>query len=859
MQILGNADPAMTTEQIIEQVGEDIVRVIREEADDNDSQDRFWILRLIHRSYLYFRDLQNYSPQLYQSLLDETGVSGGGGQTDEVGSGLYDYSLNICRGYCRKLEAVLGNRMPNVIAVPNNPDDEECIRAAESANNAALYIREKCGLQSLSLYLVFGHFNFGTMFWHLDMIEDGDRFGWTTIPQSETKMTPLGNAAFSCPQCAATIPAEGDNPVPPPVCPQCADNGVQVPISMQNFQPPQMVPQEVPLPPIQQAKKGLEITLHGADEVSVPLDARSTEDRENCLWLRWTREQHKAHLLGNPKWGKKLLDNDSSDITEDTAGDQYAESIRSAMASPIGLVRSKRASRWSETNTFWSPEMYNLIPNSSTDQAGMTKRQMLVENFPEGLQITSVRGKVVDLQNKRWQDYWRDCKPEPTARIMVEPLSTDWLETQDLKNNYINQRNETMERSNMPIFCDPSRVDTDSLQNYQNEPVVWVPAARPAGGSLSDILFQPLAPQFSEQIPAFMQEIEATAQSNSGLLEAIWGGGDAEEPTARQAELKKNAALQQLGVQWSCMCRSLESLFMKACKLLAEFSDGVLEFSQKSQFGGFNKLSVVVADLKSDKFHFEADEAIPMTWGQQRDLLMWMLDKPAPLLQMWGLDDPLNIFEFKQLLGMPGERTPKLDDRNAAMDTIGQLLQGKPVPAPPGPPNPDGSPAQSGPPQPSVQPKWEEDSPFCAAIGKAYLIVNASSEQDNPDGFQNLRLWAQAHEAKANQPAPPPLPKTTVSLSLKGPDLGDPAIQSAATNAGLLPQGAPQVQSFPEKQAAYRATLGLGPQPVPEAPPLAQPMPPPPVPAGGAPVPLPPPGPASPLPAPAEPLPGPVQ
>jgi hypothetical protein len=853
MQELGPAQAAPTLDELIEWCGPQVCQVIQEECNESDNQDRFWLLRTLHKSYLYFRDLQTYSPQLYQSLLDATSISGNN-DFDELGSGLYDYTLNICRGYCRKLEAVLGNRMPNVIAVPDNPNDEECIRAAQSANNAALYIREKCDMQSLSLYLVFGHFNFGTMFWHLDVVEDGDKYGWDTIPQSETQMVPMGNAAFQCPACGAPIPADSENPVPPEACPECAANGITTPIGMQNYQPPQTVPQEIPLPPIQRPRKGLQITLHGVDEVSVPLDAIGTEDKENCLWLRWSREQHKAHLLSNPKWGQRILDENAPDV-EDSAGDQYAESIRSAMASPIGLVRPKKATRWTITDTFWRPSMYNLIRGSEIAPNGQKVRDILKENFPDGLQITSVKGRVVDLQNKKMTDYWRECKPEPTARIMVEPLSMDWMEIQDLKNNYLNQRNETMERSNMPIFCDPSRVDTDSLQNFQSLPVVYVPAQRPAGGSLQDILYQPTPPQFSEQIPAFIQEVEATGQSISGLLEAIWGGGDAEEPTARQAELKKNAALQQLGVQWSMMCKALSAVYMKACKLLAEYTDGVLEFSQKDQFGGFSKLSVVVEDLKSDKFHFEADEAIPMTWGQQRDLLMWMLDKPAPLLQMWGLDDPLNIFEFKQLLGMPGERTPKLDDRNAGMATIALLLQQKPVPAPPGPPNPDGTPAQPGPPQPSIQPKWEEDSQFCAALAKAYLIVNAASEPDNPDGFQNVRLWAQAHEANANQPPPPPLPKTSLSLTLKGQDLGDPAIQDAATHAGLLTNS--QVQSFPEKQAAYRASLGLGPQPVPEQQQLGA-MPPPPTP-GGPPVPLPPPGPASPIPPPAEPLPGPVQ
>jgi hypothetical protein len=44
---------------------------------------------------------------------------------------------------------------------------------------------------------------------------------------------------------------------------------------------------------------------------------------------------------------------------------------------------------------------------------------------------------------------------------------------------------------------------------------------------------------------------------------------------------------------------------------------------------------------------------ITITWPKERALLQWMLDKPSPLVALWGLDDPLNVFEFKKLLGMP--------------------------------------------------------------------------------------------------------------------------------------------------------------------------------------------------------------
>jgi hypothetical protein len=592
-----------------------------------------------------------------------------------------------------------------------------------------------------------------------------------------------------------------------------------------------MMPVQIPGEPQQIPRKGLEITLHAVDEISVPLDSCGidSEDRP-AYWLRWSREIHKSKLLSNPKWGARLRGDANMNGIEDTVSEQYAESIRSALASPIGLVRSKRQNYWTQIDTWWLPQMFEMIDDETT-------RNLLKQNFPDGMRVTSVRGTVVDLQQENLPERWVECKPEPTQRIMCDPLGNDWTEVQDLADNYLNQCNELLDRSNIPMLMDAVRIDFDAWEQSRSTPASAFPMTRPAGGRLEDCIYQPATPQFSEQFAPFRAGIETNAQNDSGLTPSIWGEGD--EPTARQSELKKNAALQQLGIQWKMIGKAFEKIYMKGCKLLAQYSDGVLAVSKKSQFGDFKKMAAVVADLKSDLFHFEADEAIPMTWGQQRDLMMWMLDKPAPLLEMWGFTDPMNIPEFKRLLGMPGERVPKFDELCSIMATIKMLLNSKPIPGPLDPTT-----GQPGPQQASLQPQWEEDAAFCALTVKAYLIANNKNgelETQKPDGVSNLRLWGQAQEQKANQPPPPPPPKVSITASFKGEDIGDQASQQMLTKAGMVQPGTP-VQSFEQKQQNYRQGLGLPPQPVPELPPMPPPM----MPAGA----LPPPGPASGIPTP---------
>lgn len=799
METLGPAQAAPTTEQLIQICGKQIMNVMAQESSDENDPDRVWILRNIHRNYLYQRNLQNFAPSVYASVADFTGATPIVG--DDVGTGMYDYSQNLYAGFCRKLEAVLGTRMPNAIAVPNNADDEDAIRATRSANTAALYIREKCDLQMLSLYLVFGLFNFGTNFWHIDWVVDEEKYGTKVIQvPGEPQQQPLGDGGFACPNCMGMQSADTpDNP--PAACPDC-----QTPMGPEHFKPPtmasvpQMMTKSVP-------KGGLEITRHDGSEISVPLDSTCTE---TCDWLRWERESSKARLL--KKWGDAARDgNDNTGPEEQTVSSQYGESIRSAMASPIGIVRAKRANRWTECDTWWVPAMYELVDEKPI-------RQMLQQNFPKGLRITSVRGRIVNLTEEKLSERWKEIKPEPSMRIMAEPLGNDWVQAQDIDTNTLNQCMETIDRSNEPGFIDPTRIDYDAYQNRRSEPGDKFPMLPRAGMSLGDSIYNPEPLTFSEQIQPFNQSRIAVAKNVSGLEDPIFGGGDAEEPTARQAELKKNAALMQLGVMWTMIGKSLEALYMKACKLLADNEDGVLEFAQKNQFGRYSKMAVIVDDLKNGKYHFEADEAIPMTWGQERDLLMWMLDKPADLLTAWGMNDPLNVPEQKRLLGMPGERTPHEDDREKGMDVIGQLLKDKPIPGQPGPPGPDGQPGPPGPPQPSIQPDWEDDHDFMSRLAKAYLIVNADLKQDNPDGYQNVVAWGQAQENMIPKP-PPAEPKGSVSLSLKGPDLGDPAVAKALADANIVPEGSAPVQAvIPPPKIGANGAIMPPPGAIPQAP-----------------------------------------
>lgn len=779
MQELGPAKPAMEKDALIALVSKSILSVMEGELSDANDPDRIWLLRFAHRNYTLYRDLMTFAANSITGIVDVTGVAGpisSVGDDDGFQSG--DYSQNIYRGFCRKLEGVLGNRIPTVVAVPNDPDDEEAIQATKSANAAAGYIIQKCDMRVKMLELVFSIFNFGTIFWQIEWVIDGEKYGYDMVPDPAAPQTiesVLGDGQFICPQC--TTPNPGTPEQPPANCVECT-----APLSIIDFHPPTPVTIPNPNIPMKQVPRGsLEIDLRNCTEVYVPLDSYGVDD-PNCGWLRYEKDIHKAVALSDPTYGEKLRKNQKdsgfNDSKESTAS-QYAQQIRSSFSSPIGLIRSLRTNQWTKVRTWWKPSMVNMV----TDEG---HRKTLKENFPNGFVYTSIRGMIVDIQAAELAKDWREVKPEPSCRIMGDALGNDFVQPQEIVNNTLNQQQETIERSNQPIFADPTRIDTDAFQANRATPGRIFPAIKPAGGSLRDILFQPEAVVFSEQIPAHTQMVEERAKNIAGLPDTVWGGGDSDEPTARQAELKRNAAMQQLSTQWLMIGRSLEFVNRQACEKLAEYDQGTIEFSKRNQFGKFDKQVIEAKRLKSKLYHFEADEAVPMTWGQQRDILMWFMEKPSELADAYGLNDPLNIAKNKNLIGIPGEHVPMMDDRDKGMAVIQILLGQQTIPG-----EPDPATGQPGPMRPSLEPAWEDNHAFMADLAHKYLTVNHTLNTDNPDGYANVVAWGQAQEEMANTPPPPEPTKKNVSLSVKPQDIGPAATQAALTDAGIIQPGTP--------------------------------------------------------------------
>jgi hypothetical protein len=263
----------------------------------------------------------------------------------------------------------------------------------------------------------------------------------------------------------------------------------------------------------------------------------------------------------------------------------------------------------------------------------------------------------------------------------------------------------------------------------------------------------PLA-EFSPQTPALLNLLRAWSQDINGIRPEIYGGGPATN-TFREAKQRKDQAMMQLQPSFDEIQRFWEKICENGTVQLARFGSGTIkEKSEGSEFGSETEV-VDIADLSMDGVHCEAEEGIPMTFAEEAGMLKELLSTLAPEVQAaMGLLDPLNIPQVHRLL-MPlsGFKVPQENELQKIEKQIKQLLEMTPIE------EIDQMTGQStGQFRPSIPPDdFEDDHMFVVEVIKKWCNSprGIKMREQNPEGYQNVKSFGQAHMAMI---PPPPMP-----------------------------------------------------------------------------------------------------
>lgn len=734
-----NIAPPPTKQQLLATLKDCLKDLVTDEINGEMEPERLWTLKQSRKSDLYWRGIQYVSPYLFDNgSVDFSGVSGvplaSTGDGKDGSMGLYDYNQNIYRGFGRKFAAVLGQRSPNVKAVADDPQDEQAKIATRNADNAAAILHSKWNVEVRNMELAMYLWKSGTAFAYTPFIKDGRKYGVSTEPKLEAREVPTGPATWSCKNCGAETP-ESQPGVAPQSCPNC-----RAPYGPEDYREPNTVSVPVPVGVAQYENGAVELELLNSMFVVTGFYNRSLEE---APWISYDYDAHKGKLIQKyPELRDSNLDNQGPDTSSTTA----AQMTRDSAASPMGIPVPHRASRWNYRRVWIRPEMYECVKDDGN-------RKLLLDNFRTGLKITMVQGRVMELEEEDLSDVWAECQPETGEFIYRDGIGFDMLSVQDIVNDCgVNIPAETIERGLGITFADPRVIDVDQWNKKAAKAAEVIPVLTAVGQTLGDSFYQMPPAAFSGQIESWSGSMQSMGMQVVGVVPEIFGGGDAD--TARQAEINKNAALMQLGTTWLYVRKFWEKVYLNGVKQMAKWGSGTVQHGT---------MTVDLAELAAGGYHFEADEAMPMTWAQRRDFIMWLLEKPPELLQAYGVTHPQNVRNNQALLGMTGYYTPNSDLLDKTLETIQQLSQQAPVQQQ----GQDGSMQL----QPSIPAdEFEDDHAFVVQAVQAWCTsaTGRKVRETSPDGYANVVAFGKAHAQMAAPPPPAPPPPQPPKITFSG-------------------------------------------------------------------------------------------
>ncbi len=776
--------------------------IIREDIPADTEPERIWALRQAQKADFYWRGIQYISPKFSEGgLINYSSIGSPITGNSNQDSDTYDYVINIFRGYGRKFVAVLGSRLPNVKAVPDDPDDENMLRLARQADAAANILRTQWDMEMRHMELALQLYKNSTAFIYTPWVTDKEKYGSRKEPKIEARQVKNGPDSWQCAGCGAQLDQPAD------VCPNCGQAMVQH-VPAPTVEAPEVVGHA------EYDNGRCEFHLCNVFTVTVPFWSKTLDD---APWLSYEYDEYKGLLIRMfPE-----LRNESTDSpgTVDQASSQLARQVRDAAASPLGVPNPHRESRWTYRRLWLKTFMYELVKDQQ-------KRELLKQHFPDGLKVTSVNGKVMKLENEKLIDVWVVVKPETSEYIYADGIGYDMLSVQDLKNDVTNLAYRTFEGGIGMNFVDPRAIDIDQWESRQRVPNEIIGVLPSFGGSLSDAFYQVPPAQMNPQTLEWAASLENDGRVAIGTTEAIYGGQGGPQETAHQAELQKNASLQQLGITYLYIRKADEKVYTNGVKQLARYASGTMKSAKKSD-AGYESIVVDISQLAEEGWHFESEEAFPMTHAEKRAWLMWLLGNPQTA-QGVGITHPRNAPKNQALLGFSDYYADGVDDHYKAQEVINELVKAAPIKKP----LPDGS-ADI---QPSI-PIDDFDNHQLMAL-EAFSWCKGTSgrraQKDTIDGFANVVAWGQAH-MKAAQPPPPPKPPAKLSISAAfkdlAPEQGAEILEDFGVHAPVpqLPQQSqPGLAPGPADMAAPPSPGGQPPAPgSPSSPNGGAPMPPP--------------------------------
>lgn len=741
-----------------------LLKQLVDHFDDEDRAVRDRQIRVWRRLKLLWENIQHtyYSEVAHDWRVPDSERTG-----EDSDQGYYDKPVNVYRAYLESIIAALSVTVPPITCYPDDADNPLDVVTAKAGNKIAELIFRHNNAPLFWLRALFVYCTEGMTACYSYPKEDEAYGTYKKKQYEDTNETHEIKACSICGQQMADDvivemqedkfqPDDSDVPINAyleenpemEMCPNCAQ--MMIPDKQQ-----QTLTVTRLVGTTNHPKSRICLEVYGGLFVKVPVWARNQGE---CNYLFYSYETHYSNVLEQyPELHDKI----------DKGGTSYDQYEQWGRTSP--QYRGEHPVNNVTVRNCWiRPCAFNIL----------TKEEMneLKKHYPNGVKTVVVNDFIADACNEALDDCWTLTYNPLSDYVHFDPVGLLLTSVQDITNDLISLVLQTVEHGIPQTFADPKVLNFNAYRQSEVIPGGIYPATPKSGKPLSEGFYEVKTATLSQEVLPFAQKIQEIGQLVSGALPSLFGGQMAGSRTASEYSMSRGQALQRLQTTWKMLTMWWKDIFGKVIPMyINEMKDDEKQV-KKDDFGNFVNVFIRISELqgKLGNIELEANENLPITWNQQKDAIMELLQLNSDPI-MATLLTPENMPYLKRVIGLNDFVISGEDDKNKEYEEIQLLINSEPIEMPPDPMLQEQAMMMGMPPPPpqrlpSIEPDFDTDNHLMASdIDRRWLISDAGRlcKLENPAGYENVLLHMKAHKDMGIQqqmqtmmqqgpPAPPP-------------------------------------------------------------------------------------------------------
>lgn len=768
--------PKEISEEIQNLLKEVVAHFDKEDVSIRERQIRTW-----RRLKLFWEGFQKawYSEVAHDwRIWDET-------QGDDTDQSYYDKPINVFRAYLESIIAALSVTVPPIKCYPDDADNTLDLSTAKAGDKISQLVYRHNNVTLLWLHSLFIYCTEGMVACYAYPKED-EKYG--TYEEKEYDESDEQRQQVSCPECNYSL---SDTSVTPDIVNQNADS---MEINSDEFMPesegefgsesdvcPSCGAMMTPnveqntfvttrlVGVTKQPKTRICMEAYGGLYVKVANYARKQEDTP---YLTLSYETHYSnaierysHLHGKDSLSAKKI------AAATGPRDPYEQwgrlSPQYQGEYPINTVTVR--------NAWLRPAAFNVLQNKSDVDK-------LKKKFPNGAKVVLINDEFGEACAEALDDFWTLTYNPLSDYIHHDPLGLLLVSIQEITNDLVSLTLQTIEHGIGQTFADPGVLNFNAYRQMESVPGGIYEATPKSGKSLQESFHEIRTANLSPEVMPFAQNIQNLAQLVSGALPSLFGGQmEAGSGTASEYGMSRAQALQRLQNTWKIFTFWWKEIFGKVIPMyINEVKDDERDV-QRDDEGNFINTFIRKAELegKIGKVELEANENLPLTWSQQKDVIMQLIQTTNPeILAIIG--SPKNLPIVRNAIGLTDFFVPGEDDKDKQFDEIKMLLNSEPMPT--------GDPMMPEMPSVDIDPVYENHSIEFEVV-RSWVVSEAGRQAkvDNEAGYRNVLLHGKLHYMQMQNSMAPtgntgaaPDAKPNPNDVQEAPITGDSNVETAA-------------------------------------------------------------------------------